>query len=510
MKLNLVTNLKRNVLAAAISSATRLIFPFLNRTLFLWLLGPAYLGLNGLFNSILSVLMLAELGFGTAVVCSMYKPVADDDKVLLCAYLKFYRTIYRWVGSVIFIAGMILLPFLRNLVHGNLPPDVNLHILYLIHLVNTSSSYFLFAYRGSVLSAFQRHDVVTNIRTAVNVVQYIFMFVILLITRNYYFYVVSMVCFTAVQNLLILYQSHKLFPDIQPEGELPADLRKKVVSDVKSIFMHRIGRVITYSTDNLVISAFLGLVAVATYGNYYYVYSTVAGIVWAIYYSMESGFGNRIYTSGRKDNFKLFMRFCRLVQIIVVWCSAMTLALYQPFLLEWTRGKHGLMCHMLTPVLMVLFLYINQSRQVLLSFKSGASLWHQDRFKPICAGAVNLITNILFVIYLPKEYKLDGVIFSTIFSMVLIQIPWETHVVFTTFFAKEHARLYWRFHFKFAILAGFLCFLTWGAVTLIPLAGIIGLAIKGFVAAVISGGFLLAFFRQDVLDLVNSVRKKKQ
>lgn len=509
MKLNLVANLKRNVLAAAINSSIKLVFPFFNRTLFLWLLGPAYLGLNGLFNSILGVLMLAELGFGTAVVCSMYKPVADDDKTLLCAYLEFYRKVYRCVGAVILVVGLILLPFVKDLVHGSLPADVNLQLLYLIHLLNTALSYFLFAYRGSVLSAFQRDDILTNIRTAVTVSQYVVMFLVLLITRNYYFYVLTIVCFTAIQNLLILYQSHKLFPDILPEGELPADLRKHVISEVKSIFLHKLGGVITYSTDNLVISAFLGLVAVAAYGNYYYVYTAVAGIISMLYYSMSSGFGNRIYTDSQEHNFELFMRFCRLVELIIVWCSAMTLALYQPFLLEWTRGKPGLMCHMLTPVLMVLFLYLNQSRQALLTFKSGASLWRQDRFKPIVAGAVNLISNILFVIYLPEDYKLDGVIFSTILGLALIQIPWESHVVFTEFFNREQARVYWRFHLKFAMLTVFLCFLTWGGVSLVPISGIFGLMAKGAAATVISSGFLFVFFRKDVLAAINSLRKKK-
>ena len=424
MRLNLIANLKRNVFAAGVNSAITFLFPFLNRTLFLWLMGPAYLGLNGLFNSILGVLMLAELGFGTAVVCSMYKPVADENKELLCAYLQFYRTIYRWVGGIIFTVGLILLPFLRRLVHGNLPPDIDLHLLYLIHLLNTAVSYFLFAYRGSVLSAYHRHDILTHVRSAVTVGQYIVMFIVLLATRNYYFYVVTTVCFTAVQNLLILYESKKLFPEIQPKGKLPEELRKKVLSDVKSIALHKIGGVITYSTDNLVISAFLGLVAVATYGNYYYIYTAVAGIISTIYYSMGSGFGNRIYTDSREHNFELFMRFCRLVEIIIVWCAAMTLALYQPFLQEWTRGKPGMICHMLTPVLMVVFLYLNQSRQALLTFKSGAGLWHQDQWKPLVAGAVNLITNVLLVIYLPKEYKLDGVIFSTIISLLLIQVPW--------------------------------------------------------------------------------------
>lgn len=508
MKLNLVQNLKRNVLAAAVNSFIKLLFPFLNRTLFLWLLSPEYLGLNGLFGSILGVLMLAELGFGTAVVCSMYKPVADDNKALLCAYLEFYRKVYRCVGAVIFTVGMLLLPFLRDLVHGNLPADVNLHLLYLIHLLNTTLSYFLFAYRGSVLSAFQRDDVLTNIRTTVSVAQYVVMFLVLLITRNYYFYVLTIVCFTAIQNLLILYQSHKLFPNILPKGELPAELRKHVISDVKAIFLHKIGTVITYSTDNLVISAFLGLVAVAAYGNYYYVYTAVAGIIATLYSSMSSGFGNRIYTDSQEHNFELFMRFGRLVQLIIVWCSAMTMALYQPFLQEWTRGKPGLMCHMLTPVLMVLFLYLNQSRQALLTFKSGASLWRQDRYKPIAAGVVNLISNILFVIYLPADYKLDGVIFSTILGLVLVQIPWETHVVFTAFFNREQARVYWRFHLKFAVLTASLCFLTWGGVRLISMSGIFGFLVKGVVATGISTGFLFAFFRKDVLDAMNSLRKK--
>ena len=509
MRLNLTANLKRNVLAAGLNSVVSLLFPFLNRTIFLWLMGPAYLGLNGLFTSILGVLMLAELGFGTAVICSMYKPVADENKELLCAYLQFYRTVYRWIGTIIFLGGLLLLPFLRHLVHGSIPPDVDLQLLYLIHLVNTASSYFLFAYRGSVLSAYHRQDILTHIRTAVTAVQYIVMFIVLLATRNYYFYVIVTVCFTAVQNLLILYESKKLFPDIQPKGKLPEELRKKVVSDVKSIFLHKVGGVITYSTDNLVVSAFLGLVAVATYGNYYYVYTAVAGIISTIYYSMSSGFGNRIHTDSREHNFELFMRFCRLVEIIIVWCTAMMMALYQPFLQEWTRGKPGMICHMLTPVLMVLYLYLNQSRQSLLTFKSGAALWQQDQWKPLAAGAVNLITNILLVIYLPKEYKLDGVIFSTIFSLVLIQIPWESYVVFTAFFNREQARIYWRFHLRFALLAVFLCLITWGGTSLIPLGGLAGLLVKGIAAAVISGGFLLAFFRQDVTAAINAVRKKQ-
>ena len=509
MKLDFKKNVKRNMAANAVSSCIKLLFPFLNRTLFLWLLGPAYLGLNGLFASILGVLMLAELGFGTAVGCSMYKPVADDDRELLCAYLKFFRNVYRWVGAVIFFGGLTLLPFLDRLVHGTVPPDIDLHVLYVIHLVNTAASYFLFAYRGVVLGAHHRNDVVTNIRTGVSVAQYVAVFLILLVTRNYYHYILATVVFTVVQNVLLVTASRRLFPDIEPRGSLPPDIRRRVVSDVKSIFMHKVGGVITNSTDNLVISAFLGLVAVAAYGNYYYVVTSVAGLVAVVYSSMTGGFGNKIYTESKAENFRLFMRMNRLSMVVVMFCAAMMSAMYQPFMGVWVKGDPVLMRHALTPVLMVLYFYIMQSRQVLLAFKSAASLWKQDRWKPIVAGAVNLGSNVLFVLFLPDAYKLDGVIFSTIIGFVLIQIPWESHVVFTSFFGKTEARAYWRSYAGSAAFAVVLCAVAWIAARAVPVDGIPGLFAKGAASAAAAALCTALAFRRDVGDVLARLRRRK-
>ena len=504
MKLDFKKNVKRNMVANAVSSGIKLLFPFLNRTLFLWLLGPAYLGLNGLFASILGVLMLAELGFGMAVVCSMYKPVADDDRELLCAYLKFYRSVYRWVGAAIFFGGLALLPFLDRLVHGTVPPDIDLHVLYVIHLVNTAASYFLFAYRGVVLGAHHRNDVITNIRTGVSIAQYVAVFLILLVTRNYYHYILATVVFTVVQNVLLVKASRSLFPDIEPRGTLPLEVRRKVVSDVKSIFMHKVGGVVTNSTDNLVISAFLGLVAVAAYGNYYYVVTSVGGLVAVVYSSMTGGFGNKIYTESKEENFRLFMRMNRLSMIVVVFCSAMMAALYQPFMRIWTKDDPELVRHALTPVLMVLYFYIMQSRQVLLAFKSAASLWREDRWKPIVAGAVNLVTNVLFVIYLPDAYKLDGVIFSTIIAFICIQIPWESHVVFSSFFGKAESRVYWRSYFGFAACTLALGAVAWWTAWVVPVEGFAGLAAKGAASSAAVLVLLFVLFRRDVSALLRS------
>lgn len=497
------------MLANAISSVIRLLFPFLNRTLFLWLLSAEYLGLNGLFTSILGVLMLAELGFGTAVICSMYKPVADDDRALICAYLKFYRTVFRWVGSVIFLVGISLLPFLDRLVHGHVPADVNLHVLYLIHLLNTSVSYFLFAYRGSVLSAHHRNDVITNIRSAVSVVQYLATFLVLLIARNYYLYIITTVFFTMVQNVLMVKASRKYFPDIEPRGTLPPELRRRVISDVKSIFMHKVGGIITHSSDNIIISAFLGLVAVAAYGNYYYVLTTVGSMVAIIYSSMTGGFGNKIHTETKEQNFRLLMRVNRTTLMVTIWCAAMMIALYQPFMKLWTNDDPALVRHALTPVLMVLYFYITQSRQTINIFKTAAGIWRQDRWKPIVAGVVNIATNILLVMFLPDEYKLDGVIFSTIVSFAFIQIPWETHVVFSAFFGPHQRNVYCRAQAGLALVAVALCAAVWCVARLVPFDGIQGLAARGAVAVAASTLGVFLIFRKDFPKLLEALTKKR-
>ena len=514
MKLDFKKNTKRNIVANAISRGMSLLFPFLNRTLFLWILGPKFLGLNGLFTAILGVLMLAELGFGTAVVCSMYKPVADDDSDLVCAYLRFYRTIYRWVGAIIFVAGLCLLPFLRHLIHGELPPGINLHALFLLHLVNTSLSYFLFAYRGSILGAHHRNDVLTNIRSGIMVAQYLTVFSILMVkflkpAQKYYCYVGATVMFTVIQNLLIMWQSRRMFPKIRPVGELQQERQKHVISDVKAIFMHKIGAVISTQIDNVVISAFLGLGWVAAYGNYYYVYTTIGGIPAIVYSTMMGGFGNKLHTESKEKNFELFMRVWRTVEIIIIWCAALMLALYQPFIEVWmgTRSRM-LVQHFLTPVLMVALFYINQSRQVLLTFKGAAGLWREDRLKPIAGGAVKLAICLLSVLLLSNKYKLDGVIVSSIISYSLVQMPWESRVVFTRFFNRKLGRFYWRNQLKFALLALLPCLITWGVVYVIPLAKTRGLIVKGCVALVVSSIVMFALFGKELIEVLKKLRKR--
>ena len=172
-------NSLRNVLGALINKATAIIFPFVIRTIILYYLGTEYAGLSSLFTSVLQILSLSELGIGSAIVFSMYKPVTEGDNAEINALLRLYRKFYCIIGMVILLVGIALIPLIPKLINGTYPQDINLYILYLIYLSNTVLSYFLFAYKTSILNAFQRSDIESNLTTIINAGMYILQIMLL-------------------------------------------------------------------------------------------------------------------------------------------------------------------------------------------------------------------------------------------------------------------------------------------------------------------------------------------
>lgn len=187
-------NSLRNVLGALINKATAIIFPFIIRTIILYYLGTEYAGLSSLFTSVLQILSLSELGIGSAIVFSMYKPIAEGNNAEINALLKLYRKFYCIIGMVILLVGITLIPLIPRLINGTYPHDINLYALYLIYLSNTVISYFLFAYKASILNAFQRSDIESNLTTLINTGMYILQIITLIIFKNYYIYYMASNC----------------------------------------------------------------------------------------------------------------------------------------------------------------------------------------------------------------------------------------------------------------------------------------------------------------------------
>ncbi len=505
MKIDFVKNTKRIIISNLASTAIKTLIPFFRKTVFMWVLGSEYLGLNGLFYSILGTLMFAELGFGSAIVSYMYKPVAEDNHTMLCAYLRFYRNVYRCVGAFIFAAGLCLLPFLRHIIHGYVPTDVNLHLLYLMFLTNTAIGYAFFAYRGSLFAAHHRNDILNYIGLFTSIVEVAAGCIVLFITHNYYFYVIVLIASTLLGNILVFLATKMYYPNVVPDGNLPKEEVKRILGNVKALCMHKFGGVINGSFDNVVISAFIGLSSVAAFNNYSHINSAVIGITGGLTYSMIGGFGNKIYTESREENYQLLIKVNRVIICLIIWGAAMLLALFQPFMTVWTRKDPTLIRHFLTAFLMVVWFYEKQSRETLRMFKNAAALWQPDRWKAVIAAIANLALNITFVKTFPDEYKLDGVILSTVITDVVIEMPWESYAVFSAFFTKNEALGYWKQQSLYFPIAVLVCCLTWFAAYSIPQEGLQGLASKGTVAFLVSATLLTIFFRNITALLIKNI-----
>lgn len=435
MKFARTKNTLRNIAFGFLNRIINIILPFITRTAILYIMGTQYLGLSSLFSSILSFLSLSELGVGAAMVYSMYKPIAENDHPAICALLNLYKKLYRIIGTVVLILGLSLIPFLKILVPEELPPDINLYLLYFIYLINAVLSYWLFAYKNALLQAYQRSDINSKIASIITCASYAVMLTSLFLTRNYYAYVIWLPIFTIVTNVLRLILVNRSFPGLEPEGEVPAELKKSIFKKTSALIGTKLNTVVLNAADNLVMSAFLGLTAIAMYGNYHYIMNSIVGFLGIAYSSMTAGLGNSLQTDSLDTNYCNFEKFSFINSWLVGWCTVCLVCLYQPFMRIWVGEE--LMFPFYVVLEMGLYFYIYQIRKIPVVYKDAAGIWWEDRFRPYVCMIVNVVLNIVLV----QVIGISGIILSTVFSLC-VSIPWENYTIFRYVFHRSSKPYY--------------------------------------------------------------------
>lgn len=421
----------KNILFGMVNKFVLLFCPFIIKTIIIRELGAEYLGLNTLFISILQVLNLSELGFGSTIVYSMYKPIAEGDIKTICALLNLYRKFYTMIGCIILALGLSLMPFLKHLINGTYPKDVNLYLLYLIFLLDTVISYFMFAYKKSIWVANQINSMESKINTVTSVLMYTCQIIALVTTKNYYFYVIFMPLSTLVLNIIRHILISRMYPNYKCVGSIEKEYISVIKKKVSALIGHKIGETVITSVDSIVISVFLGLGVLAIYGNYYYVINSLIGFVSVFYISTTASIGNSLVTTSIEKNYKDFKALTFINVWIVSWCSICLLCLYQPFMKIWMGPKMMFSFHMV--VLFVIYFYSWMSRRIGLTYKDASGMWTEDFLKPYIGAILNLVINIALV----KIIGVEGVLISTIIVMILVYFPWETYVIFKKMFHKN-------------------------------------------------------------------------
>jgi O-antigen/teichoic acid export membrane protein len=455
MKLERTKNAARNIVFDGTLEMVNMIFPFVIRSVMLHYLGTEYLGLNGLFKSLLTFLNLAELGVGSAMVFSMYKPIAEDDTSAVCALLRLYRTLYRIIGLAVAAVGLLLIPVLPKLIKGDLPADMNLYVLYLMNLGNTVVTYWLFAYKGSLLQAHQRRDIISKVSLAVRLTEYSLKILILVFTRNYYLYLAVQLLCQIIVNLLTAVWAAKMYPQYVPAGKLPKEKTLDIFRRVRDLFTSKLSATVFDSADTLVISSFMGLAVLAVYQNYYFIITALRMILVVILNACMAGVGNKMVMESKEANYRDLERISLLFSWILGVSTSMLLCVYQPFMNVW-MGEENMLAIGLVFCFAVYY-YSMGANKLINMFKDAAGIWRIDRWRPMTAALVNLGLNLATVRWL----GLYGVLLSSVFSIVVVQIPWLFHNLFQEVFPRQYMGRYIRLFCGLTAVALVSCGASW-------------------------------------------------
>lgn len=420
------TNSIKNIIFSLAFQLVTLILSFVNRTVFIWILGVNYLGISGLFSDILSMLSLADLGFGVALTYSMYDPLAKHDYDRLAGLINLYKKVYRIIALAVTVIGISLIPFLKFLIHLDKPiPHITLY--YLLFLANTVASY-LVVYKTSILTADQKEYKLNKYRSIFSILQTIFMTIFLWLTHNYTVYLCVQVAFTYMQNFYCSHIAEKEYPFIKKKVELPFKEVKEIFKNLYSVFLYKVSGVLLNATDNTLISVLIGTSVVGIYSNYSLIVTRATNLINTIFYSLTASLGNLVVKENAERRFKVFQMMQSMSVILSTICVCGFTFLIQDFIRLWLGNKYILSNEVLIAIVVNFYLGI-----VLLPiwvYREATGLYQQTKYVMVLTAIINLVLSII----MGKVIGLSGILFASAIARLTTYFWFEPVLLFKEYF----------------------------------------------------------------------------
>lgn len=470
MQKSRTVNAKLNTVWGIVNKVITLFFPFIVRTVFIYKLGTDFLGLDSLFISILQVLSLSELGFSDAIVYSLYKPIANKDTNIVCALLYLIKKVYIIVGIVILAVGLSFLPFLPMLIKGTIPAGINLYLLYIITLSNTVISYFLSAYKNVLFIASQESRIQLNINSITSFFKSVIQLLLLLSFANYYLYLIVVPVITIINNIFIMIESKKRYPDYSPKGDVPKNVKDEIRKNTSGMLISKICNVTRNSLDSIVISSLIGLTSVALYNNYFLIMSSIHAMLGVFITALRGSIGNIAATENRTIVHENMLKINFLYILITSFCFTCLICLYQPFMVLWLGTQYLLPNYIMYAFCIYFF---QQCAGDIISLYSDAyGIFYQLRWKSIFETITNLILNIL----LGKYFGVMGIVCATIISIFIFSQIIANILIYKNCFPEIKITKYYLLsllYFVIAIIITVVLFIFCNVITKITLIGFI-------------------------------------
>lgn len=421
------SRLKNSALNLATGLLGRLLTIILNfavRTIFIHCLDEAYLSVNGLYSNILTVLSLAELGFGSAMVYHMYEPMAKKNYQKVAELLYFYKKAYFAVGMAIVGIGVCIIPFMDVIIKDK--PDVPwLTLYYIIFLLNSGLSYCFAACKGTLFLADQKEYVQTNARNTIAIIQTALQVLLLLLFRAYLSYLLIQLAGTLCVNAYVAHLAEKRYPEISKykNDRLNGDEKRQLLKDTGALFLTKVGHVALNGTDNIIISAVVGVLWVGRLSNYTLICDSVTSVLCQITAAITGSLGNFFATEDKHAGYALFKK----VEFLNFWLYGFSfialLILLDPFIRLWAGARFVLGLPVCFAIALNFFVagYMN----TLWVFRSTLGLFKQGKYRPLIVAGLNIVLSIA----LGKIWGVFGVLFATFLSRAAVNLWYDPIVL---------------------------------------------------------------------------------
>ncbi|NBA11170.1 lipopolysaccharide biosynthesis protein [Weissella confusa] len=417
-----------NSIVAAAAQILTILIQFVARTFFIKILGEQYLGLNGLFVNVLGVLNLAEMGIGSAITFSLYGPLAAGDKSQIAAIMNYLKKWYRYIAVAVILVGLLVTPFVPSLIADNHHfSNAQIMMYFVIALSGTISTYLL-SYKRTLLIADQKGYVNSLNTLYFNLATQILQIVMLILTHSFLLYLTIQVVMNLMSNYMIAKKVDGAYEYLNDKtSRISSEVLYFFKKNMQGMISAKLGGVVVNGTDNLILSAFLGLSSVAKYANYALIMTGLTAVLTQAISAVSSSIGNLAANNESKTKeMAVFNNYFAITGVLSLGV-AIGFAVFSPqFITMWVGEKYVL--SKLTVFLIVFNFFVQALRQALIGYANSYGLYWQQRFKPIFEATVNLVVSIILVTLF--KMGISGVVLGTITSNILVNFWWEPLVVF--------------------------------------------------------------------------------
>lgn len=403
-----------NIMASMGGQLLTNVLRWICRMVFIYTLGKEYLGISSLYTNILTILSLSELGLGSAITYSLYKPLAEKDTETIRSLMAFFKKAYRWIGIAVLILGLCLMPFLPYLMTGS-TDVINIYLYYALYLTQTVVSYLFFAYKSILLTADQKKYISDVVMYVLQIVMNAVQIVILFVWHSFFAYTVAVIIYNIVYNMAVAFVVDRKYPYLKGEaGKLSKDQYKDVFSRVYAMSLYRICNVVGTSTDNLIISANISVIAVGLYDNYYMIIQVIQKMLAGIFQAFTSSLGNFYVLESKERNEFLFRTLNLANSWLVAFCSVCFAVLLQPFI-QLCFGAEYLLDDMVVIIIVINFA-TNFMQNVVQIYRNASGVFVRGKYRAVIAAVMNLVVSIILV----KRIGLAGVFLGSIISRIAV------------------------------------------------------------------------------------------